>query len=68
MFPELSYKEIDQVKNYDMESLIGNIGGYIGLFLGYSITAIPFMVQKGYRKFFDRNHRSTEEMAEANGQ
>ena len=42
----VTYKLITQVPAYDMELLIGNIGGYIGLFLGYSILCIPGSVSK----------------------
>ena len=33
-FPVGSYKEIRQVRAYGIQSLIGNAGGYLGLFLG----------------------------------
>ena len=36
-----TYKEISQVKAFDMEMLVGNIGGYLGLFLGYALLQIP---------------------------
>ena len=34
MIMDDSYKEIKQVRAYDIQSLIGNAGGYLGLFLG----------------------------------
>ena len=34
------YKEIEQVRAYDEETLIGNSGGYIGLFLGCSLSQV----------------------------
>ena len=40
-FPETSYKEISQTQAYDFESFVGNAGGYLGLFLGYSLACIP---------------------------
>ena len=30
-----TYMEITQTKSYDVQTLVGNTGGYIGLFLGY---------------------------------
>ena len=33
-FPDATYMEIDQTKAYETQTLIGNIGGYIGMFLG----------------------------------
>lgn len=41
LFPERSYKEIIQVRAYDIESFIGDAGGYVGLFLGYSLICFP---------------------------
>ena len=43
------FKEIKQVKSYDPQSLVGNAGGYIGLFLGWSIVQIPEVVMFLYR-------------------
>ena len=40
-FPNLKYRQIEHVQEYDVESLVGNIGGYIGLFLGYSLINFP---------------------------
>ena len=40
-FPELSYKEIKRVRDFDVQALVGNVGGYIGLFLGYALMMIP---------------------------
>ena len=40
-FPETSFKEISQTQAYDIESFVGNAGGYLGLFLGYSLVCIP---------------------------
>ena len=40
-FPNLKYRQITHVQEYDTESLVGNIGGYIGLFLGYSRINFP---------------------------
>ena len=34
-FLDETYMEIEQAKAYDGQSLVGNAGGYIGLFLGY---------------------------------
>ena len=35
------FKEIKQVRAYNVQSLIGNAGGYIGLFLGYTLKEMP---------------------------
>ena len=40
-FPDISYKEIKMICKFDFQALVGNVGGYIGLFLGYTMTMIP---------------------------
>ena len=40
-FPNRKYRQITHVQEYDIESMVGNIGGYIGLFLGYSLLHFP---------------------------
>ena len=49
------FKEILQTRAIDIQALIGNIGGYIGLCLGYSILQIPdfivFILCKLYSYF-----------------
>ena len=44
-FP-LTYMEIRHEKAYDMQSLVGNAGGYVGLFLGYAILQLPDLLLK----------------------
>ena len=39
------YKEIKYARKFDIESLIGNVGGYIGLFLGFAIWQLPDAVE-----------------------
>ena len=50
VFKSTTYKEILQVRAFDIESLIGNMGGYFGLFLGFTLwqapDAIKFMFSK----------------------
>ena len=53
-FPEPTYKEIKQAQAYDIESFVGNAGGYIGLFLGYSLMCIPSWIAKMFRKVQER--------------
>ena len=43
-FPNLKYRQITHVQEYDVESLVGNVGGYIGLFLGYTLLHFPKFV------------------------
>ena len=45
------FKEITQIKAIDFNALIGYIGGYIGLILGYSILNIPEYIVLLIEKF-----------------
>ena len=40
-FKAMEYKLIRDVKSFNEESLIGNLGGYCGLFLGFAIWQLP---------------------------
>ena len=44
------FKEIKQVRKYSVQSLVGNLGGYIGLCLGYAVVNIPTMILKIWNK------------------
>ena len=39
------YKEIKYTRAFDIENLIGNVGGYIGLFLGFAIWQLPDTIE-----------------------
>ena len=47
------FKEIVQIKAIDLNGLVGYIGGYIGLILGYSILQIPDFITSIMKKNFD---------------
>ena len=55
---QTQFKEIRQIRSYDAESLYGDIGGYMGLLLGYSILNLPTMIISCYgfikKRFLDR--------------
>ena len=40
-FRDSSFKNIKEIREYDVQDLFGNIGGYIGLFLGYALVNMP---------------------------
>jgi hypothetical protein len=44
------FKEIKQVKAIGLENLVGNVGGYVGLFLGLSIIELPIFCLFVYQK------------------
>ena len=39
-----TYMEIEQARAYDLERLIGNAGGYIGVFLGVALIQLPSFI------------------------
>ena len=49
-FRSLEFKEILHIQAFDLEGLVGNMGGYIGLFLGFAFWNIPdaFMAMINY--------------------
>ena len=51
-FQARTFKEIKQVRAYNTQTLVGNAGGYIGLFLGYTIREIPSFIRYVYQKNF----------------
>ena len=52
-FRSQEYKEIRQVRAYDAQSLIGNAGGYIGLFLGCALRELPSFMLIVYKIICD---------------
>ena len=40
-FQDSRYMEIQQVRSYGVEDVVGDIGGYLGLFLGFALLQIP---------------------------
>ena len=60
-FKEDTMKVIQMVQAFSVESLIGNIGGYVGLFLGYALMMIPELLQSfwNYLKCLKNLLRST---------
>ena len=40
--------EIQQVRDYSIQDVVGDIGGYLGLFLGFAILQIPELIFRIY--------------------
>ena len=49
-FKSANYKEIHHVRSFDLESLVGNMGGYVGLFLGFAFWQAPEAIQLFVKK------------------
>ena len=52
-FRKNEFKEIKQLRAYSAQSLIGNAGGYVGLFIGYTIAELPSLFGMLYRRLID---------------
>ena len=45
------YQEIKYSSDFGLESFISNVGGFVGIFLGYSMMQLPEMLGKPYVTF-----------------
>ena len=54
MFRQAKFRETKEIVAYDVESLYGDIGGYMGLLLGYSILNFPTMILFFYKSIKKR--------------
>ena len=43
-YRERSYQEIENLQEFNFESFLSGIGGYVGIFLGYSIMQFPELI------------------------
>ena len=43
-FQTKNYMKIEQIRAIDFQSVVGNIGGYLGLFIGCSLLQVPKMI------------------------
>ena len=41
IYEDTYFQEITYTKSFGLESFISNVGGFIGIFLGYSIMQLP---------------------------
>ena len=42
-----TYMEVEHVRAISFHSMVGNAGGYIGLFLGWALAHLPDLIEKG---------------------
>ena len=46
LYAEKFYEEILYVEDFSIQDFISNLGGFIGIFLGYSMMQIPELLGK----------------------
>ena len=51
IYEDKYFQEIEYTRSFGLESFISNVGGFIGIFLGYSIMQFP-----EFLGFFGKNH------------
>ena len=45
MFRQSRFTEKIQTREYTFDDLVGTVGGYIGLFLGYALVQFPALIE-----------------------
>ena len=55
-FDRSIYREITHFRGYNLEGLVGNGGGYVGLFLGFAVWQIPDFINLAHRFIDSRMH------------
>ena len=45
LYEETDYEEVLNTRSFDFASFVSGVGGFIGIFLGYSILQIPELVE-----------------------
>ena len=64
-FQDATYMEIQQVRDYGVQDVVGDVGGYLGLFLGFALLQIPELVHKIYC-WIDNTIKSSERATDVN--
>ena len=47
-----TFKSVEQIKEYSGQTLVGNIGGYLGLILGTAIVQVPIFIYRMLKKLY----------------
>ena len=55
MYQDKTYVEFVNVRDFGLESLWSNAGGFIGMILGYSVLQIPAAIGQIWDSFWKRN-------------
>ena len=58
MYRQIRFRDTIQTKEYSFDELVGNVGGYMGLFTGYALIHVPEFINSIYysiKKFINDN-------------
>ena len=56
-----NYREIREIKAFNLQTLFGNIGGYVGIFIGYALLTLPDAIINILKLFRGRNKFNSKE-------
>ena len=51
IFNILFFQEFQQTKAIDWQALIGNVSGYVGVCLGFSLLQIPYLFENCFGRY-----------------
>merc|ERR1719414_1000890 len=54
-----NYQEIVNIKDFELESLWSSVGGFVGIFLGYSLLRVPDLMDTLF-EWFKTKQRKTK--------
>ena len=52
-YQEQYYQELEYLPDFDLETFISNVGGFVGIFLGYSLMQLPELLGDQLRNFLN---------------
>ena len=62
-YEQIRFRDTVQSKSYNLDALVGNIGGYMGLFLGCALIQLPkwitSLLDHFKTKLIERKYRKT---------
>ena len=47
------YQEISNIRDYNLDTLWSSVGGFIGIFLGYSLLQLPELLQVDWKNYWN---------------
>ena len=64
VFVDVKFREIMSIRAFDIQSLFGNIGGYVGIFIGYALLQVPEQLVKFLRRIKKKDSTKTDPVGE----
>ena len=61
IFVDQNYREMLNIRAFDLHSLLGNIGGYVGIFIGYALLNLPDAILRMKKKIGNKRTNKGDE-------